>query len=117
MSSSLRLGQSSQDERGSGTIRTYKPYHPSTFAQQEEPKSWYTAHVRTKCVHLRCVSAAVADQRPKNTSACVESANLQVLMRGKKLRMQLHNGSLLLTAPSVGLYQLLPHITHLHKED
>ena len=51
------------------------------------------------------------------TQVHMESANLQVLMRAKKLRMQLHNGSLLLTAPSVVLNQLLPHITHLHKED
>lgn len=44
----------------------------------------------------------------------MKSTNLQVLTRGKKLGMQLHNGALLLTAPPVGLNKLLPHIPHLN---
>ena len=68
------------------------------------------------CTVMVCLRCWCQTSVPR-TQVHMESANLQVLMRGKKLDMHLHNGSLLLTAPSVGLNQLLPHITHLHEED
>ena len=40
-------------------------------------------------------------------------ADLQLLLLGEELGMQLHYAGLLLTAPPVRLNYLLPHVSHL----
>lgn len=77
----------------------------------------YGLHGRSR-VHasLACLYNFNAGYNPGKPVG-MESANLQVLLRGQEVRMQLHNGGLLLTAPPVSLNQLLPHITHLCRTD